>query len=211
MSATGALAMSIEFLVTSFIVVVSPGTGVLYTLAAGLSRGSRASVVAAFGCTIGIVPHMAAAIMGLAALLHTSALAFQIFKYLGVAYLLYMAWSTLQEHGALRVEKEVGTRSAVQVTVTGILINILNPKLSIFFLAFLPQFVSADESDPLSRMLALSAVFMLMTFGVFVGYGLFAASIRDHVISRPRVLTWMRRAFAGAFAALGAKLAFADR
>ena len=203
--------MSLEFLITSFIVVVSPGTGVLYTLAAGLSRGAPASVVAAFGCTIGIVPHMAAAIMGLAALLHTSALAFQVFKYLGVAYLLYMAWSTLRERGALRVEKEAGARSAVQVTVTGILINILNPKLSIFFLAFLPQFVSAGEANPLSRMLALSAVFMLMTFVVFVGYGLFAASIRDHVISRPRVLTWMRRSFAGAFAALGAKLAFADR
>ncbi len=203
--------MSVEFLVTSFIVIVSPGTGVLYTLAAGLSRGSRASVVAAFGCTIGIVPHMAAAIMGLAALLHTSALAFQTFKYLGVAYLLYMAWNTLHERGALRVEKEVGARSAIQVTVTGILINILNPKLSIFFLAFLPQFVSAGELNPLSHMLALSAVFMLMTFVIFVGYGLFAASIRDHVISRPRVLTWMRRTFASAFAALGAKLAFAER
>lgn len=203
--------MSVEFLVTSFIVIVSPGTGVLYTLAAGLSRGSRASVVAAFGCTIGIVPHMAAAILGLAALLHASALAFQSFKYLGVAYLLYMAWNTLRERGALRVEKEVGTRSAVQVTVTAILINILNPKLSIFFLAFLPQFVSAGELSPLSRMLVLSAVFMLMTFVIFVGYGLFAASIRDHVISRPRVVTWMRRTFAGAFAALGAKLAFADR
>ena len=203
--------MSVEFLVTSFIVIVSPGTGVLYTLAAGLSRGARASVVAAFGCTIGIVPHMAAAIMGLAALLHASALAFQVFKYLGVAYLLYMAWSTLRESGALKVEKAVGARSAVQVTVTAILINILNPKLSIFFLAFLPQFVSADEAHPLSRMLVLSGVFMLMTFVVFVGYGLFAASIRDHVISRPRVLTWMRRSFAGAFAALGARLAFADR
>ena len=203
--------MSIEFLITSFIVVVSPGTGVLYTLATGLSRGSRASVVAAFGCTVGIVPHMAAAIMGLAALLHTSALAFQTFKYLGVAYLLYMAWSTLRERGALQVEKEAGARSAVQVTVTGILINILNPKLSIFFLAFLPQFVRADAAHPLAEMLTLSAVFMAMTFVVFVGYGLFAASIRDHVISRPRVLTWMRRAFAGAFAALGAKLAVADR
>jgi threonine/homoserine/homoserine lactone efflux protein len=204
-------AVSVEFLITSFIVIVSPGTGVLYTLAAGLSRGSRASVVAAFGCTLGIVPHMAAAIMGLAALLHTSALAFQTFKYLGVAYLLYMAWSTLREQGALRVEEQVGVRSAAQVTVTAILINILNPKLSIFFLAFLPQFVSAGEPNPLSRMLVLSVTFMLMTFVVFVGYGLFAASIRDHVISRPRVLTWMRRTFAGAFVALGGKLALADR
>lgn len=203
--------MSIDFLVTSLIVIVSPGTGVLYTLAAGLSRGSRASVVAAFGCTLGIVPHMAAAIMGLAALLHASALAFQTFKYLGVAYLLYMAWAALRERGALSVEKEVGGRSAIQVTVNAILINILNPKLSIFFFAFLPQFVSASEPHPLSRMLMLSAVFMLLTFVVFAGYGLFAASIRNQVISRPRVLTWMRRAFAGAFVALGAKLAFADR
>jgi threonine/homoserine/homoserine lactone efflux protein len=207
----GASTVSIEFLITSFIVVVSPGTGVLYTLATGLSRGSRASVVAAFGCTIGIVPHMAAAVLGLAALLHTSALAFQVFKYLGVAYLLYMAWSTLREHGVLSVEKETSVKSAAQTTVTAILINILNPKLSIFFLAFLPQFISTDEVHPLMRMLELSAVFMLMTFVVFVGYGLFAASIRDHVISRPRVLTWMRRSFAAAFGALGAKLALADR
>ena len=203
--------MSVEFLLTSFIVIISPGTGVLYTLAAGLSCGSRASVVAAFGCTIGIVPHMAAAIMGLAALLHTSALAFQTFKYLGVAYLLYMAWSTLRERGALKVEQEVGVRSAIQVTMTGILINILNPKLSIFFLAFLPQFISAGEPHPLTRMFMLSGVFMLMTFLVFVGYGLFAASIRDHVISRPHVLTWMRRSFAAAFVALSARLALADR
>ena len=204
-------AVSIEFLVTSLIVIVSPGTGVLFTLAAGLARGSRASVIAAFGCTLGIVPHMAAAILGLAALLHTSALAFQVFKYLGVAYLLYMAWSALRERGALRVETEAGGRSAIQVTTTAVLINILNPKLSIFFLAFLPQFVSADEPHPLSRMLMLSAVFMLLTFVVFVGYGLFAAAIRNHVISRPRVLTWMRRTFAAAFVALGAKLALADR
>ena len=203
--------MSIEFLITSFIIVVSPGTGVLYTLAVGLSRGSRASVVAAFGCTLGIIPHMAAAILGLAALLHTSALAFEIFKYVGVAYLLYMAWSALREKGSLSVEKEQGTKSAAEVTITAILINILNPKLSIFFLAFLPQFVSTEEANPLSRMLLLSAVFMLMTFVVFVGYGLFAAAIRDRIISRPRVLTWIRRTFAGAFVLLGAKLALADR
>ena len=203
--------MSIEFLITSLIVVVSPGTGVLFTLAAGLSRGSRASVVAAFGCTLGIVPHMAAAILGLAALLHASALAFHTLKYLGVAYLLYMAWNALREKGALKVEQAADSRSAMQVIVSAILVNILNPKLSIFFFAFLPQFVNAGEPHPLSRMLELSAVFMLLTFAVFVGYGLFAAAIRNHVISRPPVLTWMRRTFAAAFVALGAKLAFADR
>jgi threonine/homoserine/homoserine lactone efflux protein len=203
--------MSIEFLLTSLIVVVSPGTGVLYTLAAGLSRGSRASVVAAFGCTLGIIPHMAAAIMGLAALLHTSAVAFQTLKYLGVAYLLYMAWMALKETGTLKVETRTDTRSSLQVITSAILINILNPKLSIFFFAFLPQFVRSDEAHPLPRMLELSSVFMLLTFVVFVGYGLFAAAIRSHVISRPRVLAWMRRSFAAAFVALGVKLALAER
>lgn len=203
--------MSLEFLITSLIVVASPGTGVIYTLAAGLSRGAKASIVAAFGCTLGIIPHIAAAILGLAALLHTSALAFQIFKYLGVAYLLYMAWNTLQEHGALRVEKQTSPRTHRQIIIEAVLINILNPKLSIFFLAFLPQFVSATEAQPLTRMSELSAVFMLMTFVVFAGYGLFAASIREHIISRPRVVTWMRRTFAAAFALLGAKLALSER
>jgi threonine/homoserine/homoserine lactone efflux protein len=202
--------VSIEFLLTTLIVVVSPGTGVLYTLAAGLSRGARASVIAALGCTLGIVPHMAATILGLAALLHTSALAFQTLKYLGVAYLLYMAWAMLKERGALKVEQEIAPRSARQVIVSGILINILNPKLSIFFFAFLPQFVHTDEPHALSRMFELSGVFMLLTFIVFAGYGVFAASVRRHVISRPRVLVWMRRSFAAAFAALGLKLALAD-
>lgn len=200
-----------EFLITSLIVVASPGTGVLYTVATGLSRGPRASAIAAFGSTIGIVPHMAAAILGLATLLHTSAVAFQLFKYLGVAYLLYMAWKTLGERGPLSVDSDVGAPSALQMTVTGVLINILNPKLSIFFLAFLPQFVSADDAHPLGRMIELSGIFMLMTFVVFVIYGLFAAWLRDHVITRPQVMTWLRRSFAAAFVALGAKLATAER
>ena len=154
--------MSIEFLVTSLIVVATPGTGVLYTLAAGLSRGSRASVVAAFGCTLGIIPHMAAAILGLAALLHASALAFQTLKYLGVAYLLYMAWSTLREQGALSVEPDPDIHSTHQVIVSAILINILNPKLSIFFLAFLPQFVRANDPDTLSHMVGLALLTVLL-------------------------------------------------
>lgn len=202
--------MSIEFLLTSLIVVVTPGTGVLYTMAAGLARGARASVVAAIGCTLGTVPHMVAAITGLAALLHTSAPAFQILKYLGVAYLLYMAWSTWRDRGALTVEQDTAPRSAATVIVSGVLINIFNPKLTIFFFAFLPQFVRPGDPDAFLHMTELSAVFMLLTFAVFVGYGGFAAAIRNHVISRPRVLTWMRRVFAGAFVALSARLAFTD-
>jgi threonine/homoserine/homoserine lactone efflux protein len=196
---------------TSLVVVVSPGTGVLYTMAAGLSRGARASVIAAVGCTLGIVPHMVAAITGLAALLHTSAVAFQALKYVGVAYLLFVAWRTLKEKGALTVQSETGPRSASSVIISAILVNILNPKLTIFFFAFLPQFVSANDPHGFIRMVELSAVFMLLTLIVFVGYGSFAAAIRKHVVSRPKVLTWMRRVFAGAFIALGARLAFADR
>lgn len=205
-------ALSLEFLLTSLIIVASPGTGVLFTLAAGLSRGSRAGIVAAFGCTLGIVPHMAAAILGLAALLHTSALAFQTLKYLGVAYLIYMAWDALRAGGALSLDRPVDDAgSSMRVIITAILVNLLNPKLSIFFLAFLPQFVSHDEAAPLSAMLALSAVFMAMTFAVFAVYALFAAALRRRVVENPRVVTWLRRSFAAAFVALGAKLAFAER
>ena len=203
--------MTPEFLLTTLIIVASPGTGVFYTLAAGLSRGGRASVLAAFACTLGIVPHLVAAMMGLAALLHTSALAYNLVKYAGVAYLLWMAWQTLREDGALKVEAGEDRRSSWRVIVDGIAINVLNPKLSIFFVAFLPQFIPAAEAAPLARMLELSAVFMAMTFVIFALYGLFAAAMRDHVISRPAIMAWMRRAFAGAFVALGARLALQEK
>ena len=203
--------MSIEFLITTLVVVATPGTGVLYTLAAGLARGVRASVIAAVGCTLGIVPHMLAAITGLAAFLHTSAVAFQALKYLGVVYLLYMAWGTLRDKSVLTMDEATAPRSAPKVIVSGVLINILNPKLTIFFFAFLPQFVSTDEPDAVLRMSELSAVFMLVTFVVFVVYGVFAAAVRNHVIARPRVVTWMRRSFAGAYVVLAGRLAVTDR
>jgi threonine/homoserine/homoserine lactone efflux protein len=203
--------MTLAFLVTSLIVVASPGTGVLYTLAVALTRGSTASIAAAFGCTLGIIPAMLAAMLGLAAVLHTSALAFAALKWCGVFYLLYMAWQALRERGALAVDAGLEPRSGARVIVTGFLINILNPKLSIFFLAFLPQFIAADDSAPVARMLELSGAFMAMTFVVFVLYGLFAAAVRDRIVTRPGVMTWLRRAFAGGFAALGARLAFAER
>ncbi|WP_407193733.1 LysE family translocator [Bradyrhizobium sp. STM 3566] len=203
--------MTLSFLLTSLIVIASPGTGVLYTLAAALTRGSQASIAAAFGCTLGIVPHMVAAMLGLAAVLHTSALAFAALKWCGVAYLLYMSWQALREAGTLAVSGEIKERSSGRVIVTDFLINILNPKLSIFFLAFLPQFIAAEEAHVLARMLELSGAFMAMTFAVFVLYGFLAAAVRERVISRPRVMAWLRRSFAAGFAALGAKLAFAER
>jgi threonine/homoserine/homoserine lactone efflux protein len=190
--------------------VATPGTGVLYTLAAGLARGARASIVAAFGCTLGIVPHMLAAITGLAALLHTSAVAFQTLKYLGVAYLLFMAWSAFRDTGPLTVT-ESAPPSSRKVIVSGVLINLLNPKLTIFFFAFLPQFVSSGQAQASLRMAELSAVFMLVTFVIFALYGVFAAGVRQHVISRPAVIIWMRRVFGGAFVALAGRLAFSER
>jgi threonine/homoserine/homoserine lactone efflux protein len=196
---------------TSIVVVASPGIGVLYTMRAGLSRGARAGVIAAIGCTLGIVPHMVAAITGLAALLNTSAVAFQALKYLGVAYLLVIAWRTLKDKGALKFEQAMAPRSAARVIVSAILVNLLNPKLTIFFFAFLPQFVRARDPNAVIQMVELSGIFMLLTLVIFVGYGVFAAAVRNQVISRPHVLTWMRRVFAGAFVALGARLAFADR
>jgi len=203
--------MSYEFLLTTLIIVASPGTGVVYTLAAGLSRGGRASVLAAFACTLGIVPHLIAALTGLAALLHTSALLFEIVKYAGVVYLLYMAWATIRERGAMRIDARPDNRTAWQVVVDGVLINVLNPKLSIFFVAFLPQFIAPNEPHVLARMLELSGVFMLATFVIFAIYGLFAAAMRDRVVSSPRVMAWMRRTFAAAFVALGARLALTER
>lgn len=203
--------MTIEFLVTSLVIVITPGIGVVYTMAAGLSRGARAGVVAAVACTFGIVPHMVAAMTGLAALLHTSALAFEALKVAGVAYLLYLAWRTLRDEGSLSIDPDGAERSAKDVLVTGVVINILNPKLTLFFFAFLPQFVGPSDPNGLLRMAELSGVFMLLTLVVFVGYGIFAAAIRELVVSRPGILVWMRRTFAAAFVALGARLALEER
>ncbi|MGV9674667.1 LysE family translocator [Nocardia sp. NPDC003482] len=201
--------MSLAYLLTTLVVVATPGTGALYTLAAGLRRGSRASLVAAFGCTLGIVPHMVAAVTGLAALLNTSAVAFQTLKYLGVAYLLYMAWMTLRDKGTLAVadERTGAPPSVPRVIGAAVLLNLLNPKLTIFFLAFLPQFVSLAEPHAVFRMLELSAVFMLVTFVVFAGYGVFAAALRTRVIDRPAIGVWARRVFGASFLALAGRLA----
>lgn len=200
-----------DFLITTTVVVVAPGAGVLYTLAAALGRGARASVVAAIGCTLGIVPHLAAALFGIAALLHASAVAFAAVKYAGVAYLLYMAWRMLRDTGTFTVTAARGGKSDLRVIRDGVVVNLLNPKLSIFFVAFLPQFMTVEDPHPLLTMSALGGVFMGVTLVVFVIYGLFAAAVRDRVMSRPAVLAWMRRGFAAVFVGLGAKLALSER
>jgi threonine/homoserine/homoserine lactone efflux protein len=203
--------VSLAFLLTTLVVVITPGTGALYTIAAGLSRGRRASLVAAVGCTLGIVPHMVAAIAGLAALLYASSMAFATLKYLGVAYLLLLAWRTLRDRTPLTVVEDAAPRSDLRVVGDAVLVNLLNPKLTIFFFAFLPQFVDPGQPSTTLHMVALSGVFMGVTLAVFAAYGLFAAAVRTHVISRPRVVTWMRRTFAASYAVLAGRLALADR
>ena len=203
--------MSVAFLLTSLVIVATPGTGALYTIAAGLQRGRRASLIAALGCTLGIVPHLLAAVTGLAAILHASAVAFSTIKYAGVAYLLYLAWETCRDHSPLEVEPDAAAHSAARVIGQAVLINVLNPKLTIFFFVFLPQFVHPAEPHALTHMLALSGVFMLLTVVVFAAYGVFAAAMRSQVIERPRVVAWMRRVFAGSYVALAGRLALPDR
>lgn len=203
--------LSIEFLITSLIVVLIPGTGVVFTVSTGISQGRKASVFAALGCTAGIVPHLLATALGLAAVLHTSAVAFQALKFAGVAYLFYLAYATWADKAAFAVAKAACASSATGLVVKAFVLNILNPKLTIFFLAFLPQFVEPHASSPLAQLLVLSAVFMAMTFAVFVVYGFLAHAFRKAVIESPRVQSWLRRGFAAAFAGLGANLALSDR
>ena len=203
--------MGIEFLITSFVVVISPGPGALLTVAAGLSGGARAAAVTALGCTLGIVPHLLAAVTGLAALLHASATAFDALRYAGVAYLLYMGWATWRSPAALEVRADASARSTGGRIAEAMLVNLLNPKLSLFFLTFLPQFIAPGEAQLAWRMAQLSLVFMAMTFVVFLGYGVFAARFRDQVLERPGALVWLRRGFAAAFVGLGAKLALMHR
>ncbi|MDR6155387.1 threonine/homoserine/homoserine lactone efflux protein [Acidovorax delafieldii] len=203
--------MGIEFLITSLVVVISPGPGALLTVAAGLSGGARAAAVTALGCTLGIVPHLLAAVTGLAALLHASATAFDILRYAGVVYLLYMGWATWRSPAALEVRADAPARSTGGRIAEAMLVNLLNPKLSLFFLTFLPQFIAPGETQPAERMAQLSLVFMAMTLVVFLGYGVFAARFRDQVLQRPSVLVWLRRGFAAAFVALGGKLALMQR
>jgi len=199
--------LSASFLLTALVVVIAPGTGVIYTLALGLGQGRRAALWAALGCTLGILPHLAAASLGLAAVLHTSALLFNVVKLAGVAYLLYLAWQALQSDGAISIRGERTGDSGFTIARRGALINILNPKLSIFFLALLPPFLSGNPATATLEMVVLGAVFMLMTYVIFVLYGLFAAQARDYVLGSARLMAWLNRGFAAVFALLAGRLA----
>lgn len=199
--------ISTQFLLTALVVVIAPGTGVLYTLALGLGRGRAAALWAALGCTIGIVPHLLAATLGLAAVLHTSALLFNIVKFAGVAYLLYLAYSALKSGGALAIEPSTTVEPGLTIAKRGALINILNPKLSIFFLSLLTPFLSGNPATISTEIIVLGGVFMAMTLAVFILYGLFAATARTHILGSARIMAWLNRSFAAIFALLAGRLA----
>ena len=202
---------STEFLITSLVVVLIPGTGVVYTISNGIFLGWRASIAAAFGCTAGIIPHLSASIFGLSAILHMSALAFQVVKFAGATYLLYLAWAMWHETGSLKFDSHSTKIGLWQIVRRGFLINILNPKLSIFFLAFLPLFVNPNASSPTLNMVFLSLMFMVMTLVIFILYGISANGVRKYIVNSPRLIVWLQRSFAFTFAALGIKLAVTDQ
>ena len=203
--------VSTEFLLTSLVVILIPGTGVIYTVSNGLFLGWRASIAAACGCTAGIIPHLTACILGLSAILHMSALAFQTIKFAGVAYLFYLAWSMWRETGSIKFNSPSTKSGLWRIATKGFLINILNPKLSIFFLAFLPLFVSPETTSPIFQLLTLSIIFMGLTLLIFILYGLSANGVRRYVTNSPKIIIWIQRSFAATFAALGAKLAMTDQ
>ncbi len=203
--------MTPEFLLTSLVVVLVPGTGVIYTISTGLFMGWKSSIAAASGCTAGILPHLLGCVLGLSAILHLSSVAFQMLKFVGAAYLLYLAWSMWRDKGAINIEASGQKNSLLQIVSKGFLINILNPKLSIFFLAFLPQFISSKGSAPSIQMVILSATFMLMTFVIFVAYGCLAHQVSSYLTSSPRIIRNVQKTFAVTFASLGVKLALTEQ
>lgn len=202
---------SLEFLLTSAVVVVTPGAGVLFTVSTGLSQGRLASAYALLGCTLGILPHMAATALGLAAVMHAGALAFQLLKLAGVLYLLFLAWMTWRDRSAFAAAPGTPPQSPLRLVAKAVLVNALNPKLTLFFFAFLPQFMDPADPAPLRQFAVLGAVFMLMTLAVFVAYGALADAFRQRVLASRRTQDALRRGFSAAFALMAAKLALSGR
>lgn len=203
--------ISFDFIVTSLIVVLLPGTGVLYTISNGLFKGKVASLWAATGCTLGIVPHLLMSIFGLSMIIHQSALAFQTIKYMGVIYLFYLAWNMWNSTGAIAFKSEKKEEKGFQILIKAILINILNPKLTIFFLSFLPQFVPSTSSNASVSMLLLSSIFMIITLIVFVIYGVFASKAKSYLTKSVSVVKYTQKSFALFFAFMGIKLALSEK
>jgi threonine/homoserine/homoserine lactone efflux protein len=200
-----------EFLLTSLIVVLIPGTGAVYTITTGITLKWRASIAAAIGCTIGIIPHILATILGLSAIMNMSAQVFSILKLMGSAYLLYLAWNMWREAGTLEINRKNTETSTSQIIIKAIAINLLNPKLTIFFFAFLPLFVSKNSASPTLEMILLSVVFMAITLIVFVLYGILASGISAFLMKSSIAIKRIQRTFAVILAGFAVQLALSEK
>jgi threonine/homoserine/homoserine lactone efflux protein len=203
--------MNPEFLLASLIVVLIPGTGVVYTITTGLTLHWRASLAAAIGCTLGILPHILASILGLSALLNMSAQVFSVLKWAGASYLLYLAWNMWREAGTLEINRKNTETSISKIILKAIAINLLNPKLTIFFFAFLPLFVSKDSSSPTLEMIVLSAVFMGITFIVFALYGILASGISAYLANSSKAVKRLQQGFAVILAGFAVQLGLSEK
>lgn len=205
--------VSIDFLVTSLVVVLVPGTGVVYTVSCAISDGLRRGLVAAVGCTLGIVPHLLAAVLGLSGIMQAGAVAFEAVRWAGVVYLVVMGLAMIRDRGVLQfdLERSPSEVAAGAVIRRGILLNLLNPKLTLFFFAFLPQFLDSPPGllDP--RLVGLGMVFMLLTLVVFAVYAWTSAAVRDRVLRAPGVLRWAQRSLGALVIGFAARLAVTDR
>ena len=205
--------MSVEFLLTSLVVVLIPGTGVVYTVSSSIGGGWRRGLFAAIGCTLGIVPHMLAAMLGLSGIMQAGSAVFEVVRWAGVAYLIYMGVAMIREGGALHLDQAQSAAMDPMGAVVrrGILLNLLNPKLTMFFFAFLPQFLETPPGLLDSRLVWLGGIFMLMTLAVFVAYAWASASVRERVLAAPSVLRWFQRSLGAVLISLAARLALTDR
>jgi len=203
--------ITVSFILTALVVVLIPGTGVIYTVNTGLSKNSKHAVAAAVGCTLGIIPHVTACILGLSAIMNMGARAFMVIRFAGVAYLMYLAWKTWTSAGSVELGRDKMERRYTGVAMKGAALNLLNPKLTLFFLSFLPQFIPSGGGNETGIMILLSLVFMMMTLVIFIGYGLFASMIRTVIMKKRNIMKDVEKGFACIFAGLAVRLAMEDK
>lgn len=202
--------ISWEFLFTSLVIVLIPGTGVIYTVSAGLTGSKRNSIIAAVGCTLGIIPHLTAGILGLSAILHTSAFIFQIIKIIGVIYLIYLGYGLLVNKSTIKINEEFELKQNLKIIGKGILINLLNPKLTLFFFSFLPQFISDSSSNYFYQMILLSIIFMGLTLVIFIIYGILANYFKQLFMKSPQMIKRIQQSFGAIMIGFAVKLALSE-
>lgn len=201
----------LAFALAALVLAITPGPGIAYVVARTVAGGRSEGLASCFGTAIGGLLHVLAAALGLSLLIAQSALAFAVLKYLGAAYLAYLGIRLLVRKEAAFAVKAVRSQGARRALLEGIVVEALNVKTALFFLAFLPQFVPANAPNATAQMLALGGVFMLLTFLVFAVYAALAASLRRQVLSRPKIMVWLQRGFGAALGLMGLRLALADR